>query len=463
MTLALRTDWIAVECPRCGGSDAKRETDTMDTFVDSSWYFLRFLDCHNQEKMFEPDLVNPWMPVDLYVGGIEHAILHLLYARFITKFLHEEGLLSCDEPFLGLLTQGMVHGQTFRHPVTGRFLKPSELEDPSAVHPVEKASGMPVMVSAEKMSKSKHNGVDPQPVIEEFGADTVRLFMLFKAPPEGILEWDLRGIQGTYRWLGRVWSLVRNTVIARTSVSSQGTVPFAEDQNVTVAVRSAITHVTSSLGGSSSVPSWSFHVALAELMKLSNALGTCNDQVKAASDVFYHALRCLTLMLFPMAPHISSEIWRSLVSVARGARDTPWSGTTAQQDLSLQRWPVWDASSAPSIQQPLSKSVVITVNGKKRGLIEVPFAAGSKEIEQAALATDFMRRLLQTPRKGNKHTETLHRENPSNNKDNLSDSYETHHCEELTTSSNIRKVFLSSDERVMNFVLSLRTKEAADK
>jgi len=184
--LAQHESWVNVPCPSCG-EPARRETDTMDTFMDSSWYFLRYVDPQNSEQVFSPEAVADWMPVDQYVGGVEHAILHLLYSRFFTKVLRDRGLLTADEPFRRLLTQGMVQGLTYRNPTTGNYI-PSEEVDPD--NPVDPQTGAALSVFYEKMSKSKRNGVDPLQVLDKYGADTARLFILFKAPPEKDLEWS---------------------------------------------------------------------------------------------------------------------------------------------------------------------------------------------------------------------------------------------------------------------------------
>ncbi|MFN7659750.1 MAG: class I tRNA ligase family protein, partial [Dolichospermum sp.] len=193
--LAQLESWVNVPCPSCG-TPAKRETDTMDTFIDSSWYFLRYSDAKNEEKIFDSGKVNDWMPVDQYVGGIEHAILHLLYSRFFTKVLRDRGLFNFDEPFQKLLTQGMVQGLTYMNPKKGGKDKwiPSHLVD--ANNPVDPQTGEPLQKLYATMSKSKGNGVAPEDVINKYGIDTARMFILFKAPPEKDLEWDEADVEG---------------------------------------------------------------------------------------------------------------------------------------------------------------------------------------------------------------------------------------------------------------------------
>ncbi|KAG9246332.1 leucyl-tRNA synthetase [Calycina marina] len=205
-------DWIKTKCPKCH-SPAKRDTDTMDTFVDSSWYFMRFIDARNDEELFSPKLAEEMLPVDLYVGGIEHAILHLLYARFISKFVARSKLWRSKnngEPFKRVLTQGMVHGQTYSDPVTGRFLKPGEVDVSVPSRPVMISNGATPQISFEKMSKSKCNGVDPGACIAKYGADATRAHILFQAPVGDVLEWDESKISGVTRWLRKIYKLIQH-------------------------------------------------------------------------------------------------------------------------------------------------------------------------------------------------------------------------------------------------------------
>jgi leucyl-tRNA synthetase len=206
-------DWVNTSCPKCGGA-AKRETDTMDTFVDSSWYFMRFPDPHNDKMPFSPEAANANLPVDVYIGGVEHAILHLLYARFISKFmattpLWPEGPKFYGEPFKQILTQGMVHGRTYSDPSNGRFLKPSEVDISNPSKPIILATGSVANVSFEKMSKSKYNGVDPTACFEKYGADATRAHILFQAPVSEVLEWDEEKISGIVRWLRRLYDFIK--------------------------------------------------------------------------------------------------------------------------------------------------------------------------------------------------------------------------------------------------------------
>ncbi|MEO0541840.1 MAG: leucine--tRNA ligase, partial [Cyanobacteria bacterium P01_A01_bin.105] len=266
--LAKMDDWINVPCPSCG-EPAQRETDTMDTFIDSSWYYLRYADAKNEGKVFEKNKVNDWLPVDQYVGGIEHAILHLLYSRFFTKVLRDRGLLSFDEPFQRLLTQGMVQAITYKNPNTQKYIPPSAVADPNA--PKDPSTGDALEVFYEKMSKSKYNGVTPGEVIDKYGIDTARMFILFKAPPEKDLEWDDADVEGQFRFLNRVWRLVMAHATGKpdatrlTDLAADGLGKGEKD--LRRATHTAIKEITEDIE-----EGYQFNTAVSELMKLSNAL-----------------------------------------------------------------------------------------------------------------------------------------------------------------------------------------------
>ena len=326
--LELATDWVNTKCPKCGGS-AKRDTDTMDTFVDSSWYFMRFPDCNNGAEPFSPEIVDEWLPVGLYIGGIEHAILHLLYARFITKFLNKTsqwpsggGPGNKGEPFNELITQGMVHGKTFSNPANRQFLKPEELDliDPST--PRVKATGESPVVSWEKMSKSKYNGVDPQACFDKYGADATRAHMLFQAPISDIVQWEEDRIVGIHRWFGRVWRIVEKLSLqldSATALSSreQMSMPTVSSMSVQErvvwsAVQTAIDSVTNALSRT-----YALNTYISDLIKLSNALSTTAITSTAVS---YNSISALLRMLAPVAPAFSEECWERLHSAMPSER-----------------------------------------------------------------------------------------------------------------------------------------------
>ena len=272
--LAKMADWVNCKCPSCG-TDAKRETDTMDTFIDSSWYFLRYADAKNTELPFAKDKADNWLAVDQYVGGIEHAILHLLYSRFFTKVLRDRNLISIDEPFQRLLTQGMVQAITYKNPATGKYIAPGDVTDLN--DPKDPETGDPLQVFYEKMSKSKYNGVEPRVVLGKYGADTARMFILFKAPPEKDLEWDDADVEGQFRFLNRVWLLVtgfaeNQSGKARVVNIDQSSLSKA-DKDLRRAVHTAIKEVSEDVE-----EGYQFNTAVSELMKLSNALKDAKQQ-----------------------------------------------------------------------------------------------------------------------------------------------------------------------------------------
>ena len=368
--LAQLESWWQVACPCCG-QPARRETDTMDTFMCSSWYFLRYSDPHNTALPFSREAVDSWLPVDQYVGGIEHAILHLLYARFFTKVLRDRGLLSFDEPFTRLLTQGMVQGITYKNPHSSRYIPPADVADPS--DPRDPVTGEVLEVFYEKMSKSKYNGVDPAVVIDRYGADTARMFILFKAPPEKDLEWDDADVEGQFRFLQRLWRLVDGAMERGLSLDASATaqvLPEAGSLNTAEkelrrAVHTAITAVSDDLEGE-----LQFNTAVSELMKLSNAMG---DHLANAGDpVACEALRTLPLLLAPFAPHLAEELWSRLGGESSGS-------------VHRQRWPIAD----PEALVRDTVALVIQVKGKVRGSLEVPANADRATLEKLALESEI--------------------------------------------------------------------------
>ncbi|CAI8164241.1 MAG: Leucine--tRNA ligase [Prochlorococcus marinus str. MIT 9215] len=373
--LAQLEQWVEVACPCCG-EKAQRETDTMDTFMCSSWYFLRFADPTNDQQPFNKELVNKWLPVNQYVGGIEHAILHLLYARFFTKALRDRGLVDINEPFEKLLTQGMVQGVTYRNPKTSRYIAPSLVADEG--DPRDPESGDKLEVLFEKMSKSKYNGVDPALVIDRYGADTARMFILFKAPPEKDLEWDDADVEGQFRFLQRLWRLVEtiktnrdsemNTILSTTNFSLPS--DLSDDERETRrAVHTAIQAITDDLSGE-----LQFNTAISELMKLSNALTSSIKNIRI--DVAAEALSSLIRLLAPFAPHLAEEFWTTL---------------GGQNSVHQQDWPMADLNAL--IQDTVE--LVIQVKGKVRGSIKVPADLDKASLEELALKSDVAVKWLQ--------------------------------------------------------------------
>ncbi|MDP4707285.1 MAG: leucine--tRNA ligase [Cyanobium sp. MAG_237] len=377
--LAQLESWVNVDCPRCG-KPAKRETDTMDTFMCSSWYFLRYSDPHNTDLPFTREAVDRWLPVDQYVGGIEHAILHLLYARFFTKVLRDRGLLGFDEPFTHLLTQGMVQGITYKNPHSGKYIAPGDVADPS--DPRDPISGEVLETFYEKMSKSKYNGVDPAQVIDKYGADTARMFILFKAPPEKDLEWDDADVEGQFRFLQRLWRLVDGACARDLQLSSVVELTAAEFANATLtaselelrrAVHTAIAEISEDLDGE-----YQFNTAISELMKLSNVMA---EHLEAASaSVAKEALHTLLVLLAPFAPHLAEELWLRL-------------GANPDNNCSIhaQRWPHPDP--AALVRETID--LVIQVKGKMRGSLAVPANADKATLEQLALNSEIAKKWLE--------------------------------------------------------------------
>ncbi|KRH97016.1 MULTISPECIES: leucine--tRNA ligase [Cylindrospermopsis] len=366
--LAQLESWLNVPCPNCG-TPAKRETDTMDTFIDSSWYFLRYTDAKNAQQIFDSSRVNDWMPVDQYVGGIEHAILHLLYSRFFTKVLRDRGLLNFDEPFQRLLTQGMVQGLTYMNPNKSGKDKwvPSHLVD--ANHPVDPQTREPLQRVYATMSKSKGNGVAPEDVISKYGVDTARMFILFKAPPEKDLEWDEADVEGQFRFLNRVWRLVNdyaNMGVCGKKVDLEKLTKEEKDLRRTTHL--AIKAITEDVEDE-----YQFNTAISELMKLSNALtdGKCHN-----SPIYAEGIKNLVIMLAPFAPHIADELWSSLGN----------KGSVHQQG-----WPSFDPGALIADEITL----VIQIMGKTRGAIQVPSQIDKMALEKYARESEVAKRYIE--------------------------------------------------------------------
>ncbi len=374
--LAKHEAFIACRCPRCGAA-ARRETDTMDTFVDSSWYFLRYA-CHDAAAMVD-SRVDYWLPVDQYVGGIEHAILHLLYSRFWTRVMRDLGLVRFEEPFTNLFTQGMVLNEVFyRKPASGRveYFNPADVE--IRIDPQDKrrtatlrADGREVISGGVvTMSKSKNNGVDPQQLVEEYGADTARLFTMFAAPPEQTLEWSDEGVQGAYRFLKRVWKAVHDHV-------GGGPVAALDRANLDETQRTIrrLAHHTLAKVGDDIGRRRTFNTAIAAVMELMNALGRFEARGAQDRAVLQEGLEVAVLCLSPIVPHITHALWHAL------GHD----GAIVDE-----RWPAVDAA---ALEQALVE-IVVQVNGKLRGRVAVPAGADADAVRAAALADPAVRRFV---------------------------------------------------------------------
>ncbi len=347
--------WKHVPCPSCGG-DARRETDTLDTFVDSSWYFIRFAS-QPDAKPFDRTGAEKWLPVNQYIGGVEHAILHLLYARFWTRALKHIGMLDIAEPFAGLFTQGMVTHETYKS-ADGRWLGPDDVRDG-----IEIATGDAITVGrVEKMSKSKKNTVDPEPIVDQYGADAVRWFVLSDSPPERDLPWSESGIEGAWRFVQRLWRLIEADGAAK-----------AEGDDI--ALRKLCHRTT--VGIESDINGLQFNKAVARLYSLCSAI----EKAPQSADR-EQAIRTLLLLVSPMVPHVAEEAW------ATGGND----GLIADAV-----WPEVD----PALLVDDEVTIAVQVNGKLRDTLVFPKGAPKDEVEAAALASDKIVRLLEgkPPRK----------------------------------------------------------------
>lgn len=327
--LATSEEFVHCKCPKCG-ADATRETDTMDTFLCSSWYYLRYTDAHNDKMPFDKELNNYWGPVDQYIGGIEHAILHLLYSRFFVKVLRDAGLVDYDEPFSNLLTQGMV------------------------------------IKDGAKMSKSLGNVVSPEEILSKYGADTARLFILFAAPPERELEWSDQGVEGSFRFLNRIWRIVQ----AFENVLAQKVTEYAHsnlseaDKDLRRVLHSSIKKVTNDIE-----TRFNFNTAISTMMELVNALYAYKEAAKEPNaGLIYEAISDLIKMMSPFVPHITEELWR-------GAID-------ANSSVHEQSWPECDEEAL----KVDNVEIVLQVNGKVRGRLTVPAEATKEELEKIAMA-----------------------------------------------------------------------------
>ncbi len=360
--------WKYVSCPACGG-DAERETDTLDTFVDSSWYFLRFCSPHHDQP-FDREAVERWMPVDQYIGGVEHAVLHLLYSRFFTRALKRCGYLDLDEPFAGLFTQGMVCHKTFQDE-SGAWLNPLDVEQTSegAWRVIE--DGRVVKAGrSEKMSKSKLNVVDPRPTIEAYGADAARLFMLSDSPPERDLEWTEAGIDGAWRYLNRLWRLFEEQA---SFLAPSGEAEPAELSDAAIETKRALHKTMKAV--TNEIEKFHFNKAVALIRELSNRLEAFDPGDPAAPWILREALEALAKMLAPMVPHLAEELW-SRLGHTQLLTDVPWPKPDSA-------WLVED-----------EVTIAVQVMGKLRATIKLPKGIAKEEAERAAMKDENVQRAI---------------------------------------------------------------------
>jgi leucyl-tRNA synthetase len=367
-----REDFLACQCPVCG-KPARRETDTMDTFVDSSWYFMRYCDPKNEGAMVAEG-TDYWMPMDQYIGGIEHAILHLLYARFWTKVMRDLGLVKIAEPFTKLLTQGMVLNEAFSRTTTGKqYFWAHELdiqrdEHAKVVAATAKSDGQPVLYEGwTTMSKSKNNGVDPQDLIEKYGADTARLYTMFTAPPEATLEWNDAALEGSYRFLRRVWNFGAKidtvAAVADKLTDTQGKQAQALRREIHTVLRQV----------DYDYQRMQYNTVVSGAMKMLNALEDFKGAAEpGAGGALREGFGILLRVLYPVTPHIAHALWQQL------------GYAQAQGDLLDAPWPKVDEAALKQDEIEL----VLQVNGKHRGAILVPAGADKAEIEKIAVASE---------------------------------------------------------------------------
>jgi leucyl-tRNA synthetase len=371
-------EFYQTTCPCCG-KPATRETDTFDTFFESSWYYARYACPDNSHAMLD-ERANYWLPVDQYIGGIEHAILHLLYARFFHKLMRDNGLVDSDEPFNNLLTQGMVLAETYyREDDSGRqdWFAPKNVtverdEKGRVTGATLEIDGLPVLVGGiTKMSKSKNNGVDPQEMIDKYGADTLRLFSMFAAPPDQSMEWSDSGVEGAQRFLRRLWKQMFDHVSAGTT-ESLTVAALNESQK---ALRRKV-HQTLQKVGDDMSRRYTFNTVVAANMELLNDISRFNDDSAQGQAVRQEALEKVILMLAPITPHISHVLWQAL-GHSDAVIDTPWPNV---DDSAL-------------VQNTLE--LIVQVNGKVRGKVQVSATASEDEIKAAALANDNVLKFIE--------------------------------------------------------------------
>ena len=356
------------------GEAAFRETDTFDTFMESSWYYARYCSPDNETSMLDSEKANYWLPVDQYIGGIEHAILHLLYARFFHKLLRDVGLVKSDEPFKSLLCQGMVLADTYyREGANGgqEWIAPSDVEvtrneKGAVVSAVSKLDGEPVISAGmSKMSKSKNNGIDPQEVINQYGADTVRLFIMFTSPPEQTLEWSDSGVEGAHRFLKRVWKLVHDFIEAGGEQTSlDGLSLNSQQKTLRRELHKTIAKVTDDIGRRNT-----FNTAIASIMELLNHLSKASLESTEDKAVLAEAINALVLMLTPIVPHMCHQLWSDLGHV------------NSVEDAA---WPVVDESALVEDE----KLIIVQVNGKVRAKITVAANASQESVEEIGFADE---------------------------------------------------------------------------
>ena len=366
------------------GKKGRRETDTMDTFVDSSWYYLRYLDSHNTEKPFEKANADSWTPVDQYIGGIEHAVMHLLYARFFHKALRDMGLVETNEPFKRLLTQGMVLGPSYYSQNERKFYFPKDVEikDTKAF---SKSTGEELTVKIEKMSKSKNNGVDPEEIVKEYGADPARVFTLFAAPPEKELEWNVNGLAGAYRFINRLFLIISDSFeFADKNAGKEDNYGIdlnkrnEKDEEIQKKLHQTVKKVTESIEDD-----FHFNTAIAAVMELLNDMTTYKQEVIDKNDVsteskkiWKEVLDKVILLIAPFAPHIADELWEIIGNKT----------FTFEEE-----WPTFEEE----LTKEHKMNLVVQINGKIRETIPAKIGLPKEEYEKLAFDSEKIKKAIE--------------------------------------------------------------------
>uniref|UniRef100_A0A8C9SYA5 leucine--tRNA ligase n=1 Tax=Scleropages formosus TaxID=113540 RepID=A0A8C9SYA5_SCLFO len=425
--LEAATHWTNTQCPRCQGP-AQRETDTMDTFVDSAWYYFRYTDPRNTQQPFDHSLADHWMPVDVYIGGQEHAVMHLYYARFFSHFCKDLHLVSHREPFQKLLVLGLIKGQTFCLADSGQYLSRNDV-DFSGPEPVQIGSGRSVKVTWEKMSKSKHNGLVPQKMVDQYGIDTVRLCILSAAPPEQDILWDhkMDALAGVLRWQARLWGLVTKLREARQTSGSPNSEMLSRKEHVEAKKLWTLKNATVSAVTHHYTDDFLLNAAISRLMILTRALSQSSPHVVLHSIEFEEALAVLCMMIAPMAPHLASELWAGIL-MQRGQLEAWWlellpfdsedtglnptSSCTLDKGLSHVQNPLsallsvggdvlqkpWPTVDPKYLETPESVDVSVQINNRACGVVTVP--------SQVAQDVDQVRQLVLESPLGLQHLAT---------------------------------------------------------
>lgn len=359
--------WKHVDCPKCGGP-AERETDTFDTFFESSWYFARFTSPVD-DQAFTKKAADYWLPVDQYIGGIEHAVLHLLYSRFFTRALKQCGYLDIEEPFAGLQTQGMICHETYKNSA-GKWLFPTDVITNDAGELSDQSGGKVTRGRSEKMSKSKRNVIDPEEIIQTYGADTARLFMLSDSPPERDLDWTDSGIEGAWRYVNRLWRLISEPSFSPSPIGTPR--PDTIDGNAAEVER--LTHKTI-VAVTDDLEKFHFNKAVARIRELSNAVEAMNAGDQGSAWVLRYASEVITILIGPLMPHLAEEMWQQLGHSVLIAETS---------------WPVAD----PAKLLEDTVTIAVQINGKLRGTLDVAKDADKEVVEQSALMLENVRSFI---------------------------------------------------------------------